>query len=201
VAPFDPAYALHVRTCLAHPEVRAFQRIDWRCPLAPAGELVVMERLGPADPDRAREFCCILGETGCLDREPDDRARLAFAEARLGDPALRRLFELLRATAREGARRLGWFGGLDVRPSNLLADAAGRLVLIDPYFVAGPRLIPAILGDVEAVGRHYGSEELRGFLEIAAFEEERDAPGPVLAKLRERVAFLESRDRDERGEV
>ena len=48
VVAFDPAYALHVRTCLANPGVAHFQRIDWHRDLAPAGQVVVMERLQPA---------------------------------------------------------------------------------------------------------------------------------------------------------
>lgn len=196
VAAFDPAWALHLACCLAHPEISCFPRIDWHCPLGPAGQLVVMERLWPADPERAVALCCQLGETKCLGREPDDAEWLAFADARLRSPELRRVFDLLRATAAEGARRLACFGGLDLRPDNVLQDASGRLVLIDPYFVAGLRLVPAILEDVRAVARHYSPSELRGFLEIAAFEDEakgeRDEPDPVLGQLRERVGMLEA---------
>ena len=198
--PFDPAYALHVETCLAHPDVAFFQRIDWCCDLAPAGQLVVMERLAPADSARARALCGALGETKWLKRAPRDGERLAWADARLRDPALGRVFEILRAAARAGARRLGWWGGLDVRPANVLQDAGGRLVLIDPYFVAGPRLIPAILADVQAVGRHYSSRELRGFLEIAVFEDEADEPGEVLQQLRAQVAVLEASEGQAKSE-
>ena len=104
VVPFDPAYALHVRTCLAHPEVAHFQRIDWHCELAPAGQLK----------------------------------------------------------------------------------------LVDPYFVAGQRLISAMLEDIDAAVRHYSVAELRGFLEISVFEGERDHPGPVLEQLRAKVDGLET---------
>ncbi len=192
VVPFDPAYALHVETCLAHPDEDFFQRIDWRCDLAPAGQLVVMERLAPADEARAGDLCGALGETKWLDRAATDAELLAWADARQRDPALRRVFDLLRATAAEGARRLGWWGGLDVRPDNVLQRADGRLVLIDPYYVAGPRLIPAVLSDVAAVGRHYPSKQLRGLLEIAVFEDELDDPGPVLLQLRGQVDVLEA---------
>lgn len=192
VVPFDPAWALHLRVCLANPELSCLPRIHWHCALAPAGLLVVMERLVPADTARATGLCCQLGETKCLGREPSDAERLAFADARLRSPELRRAFALLRATAAEGARRLAFFGGLDLRPDNVLQDETGRLVLVDPYFVAGLRLIPALLQDVYAVARHYSARELRGFLEIAAFEDEQDAPGPVLQELRERVAGLEA---------
>ena len=72
-----------------------------------------------------------------------------------------------------------------------MQDASGQLKLIDPYFVAGGvKLIPAMLEDIDAVARHYSPAELRAFLEIAAFEDEQDAPGPVLVQLRERVASL-----------
>jgi hypothetical protein len=190
VVSFDPAYALHVRTCLANPQVRYFQRIDWHCPLAPAGQLVVMERLEPPTPSLAAELCCVLAETKCLERSPCDAELLAWADLRQRDPELRDLFALLRATAAEGARSLGWFGGLDIRPGNLMRDESGQLKLIDPYFIAGPKLIPAMIESIEAVARHYSPAELRGFLEIAVFEEERDNPGPVLQRLRERVASL-----------
>ena len=49
VVPFDPAYALHVRTCLPHPEVAHFQRIDWHCELAPAGQRLISAMLEDID--------------------------------------------------------------------------------------------------------------------------------------------------------
>jgi hypothetical protein len=195
VAPFDPAYSLHVRICLENSGFDYFQSVHERCALAPAGELVVMECLEEADSGRSAELCGALGEVAFLERAATDRELLGWAQRRQGDPALSRAFELLHAGAREGARTLGFFGGLDVRPGNVMQDTSGQLKLIDPYFVAGPRLIPAILSDVEAVGKHYRSTELRGFLEIAVFEKERDEPGPVLRQLREQVARLEARER------
>lgn len=192
VVPFDPAYALHVRTCLVNPEIVYFQRIDRVVDLEPSGQLVVMERLRPADPAKASHLCCLMGGTKHLARDPLPEELAAWEAERRADPGLRRLFELLRAAAAEGERTLGWFGGLDVRPGNVMQDAAGQLKLMDPYFVAGPKLIPAMLEDIDAVARHYSKLELRGFLQIAAFEDEQDAPGPVLEKLRERVAALEA---------
>jgi hypothetical protein len=193
VVPFDPAYALHVRTCVANPGVVHFQRIDWHCDLMPAGQIVVMERLWPADEAKASHLCCRLGSTKHLALEVQPRESEAWEAERRAEPQLQRLFDLLHATAAEGERTLGWFGGLDVRPDNVMQDASGQLKLVDPYFVAGPLLIPAMLEDIDAVARHYSRAELRGFLEIAAFEDERDAPGPVLVKLREKLADLEAR--------
>ncbi len=193
VVPFDPAYALHVRTCLANPGVAHFQRIDWHCDLVPAGQIVVMERLRPADEAKASHLCCLLGCTKHLAREVQPQDIEAWEAERRADPQLHRLFDLLRVTAAEGERTLGWFGGLDVRPGNVMQDAAGQLKLMDPYFVAGPLLISAMLEDIDAVARHYSPAELRGFLEIAEFEDERDAPGPILVELREKVAALEAR--------
>jgi len=191
-APFDPAYALHVRGLRAHPEQRHFQRVEEVSELAPAGQLVVMERLQPPDEALATELCCRLGETRCLGRPPSDRELLGFADARQRSPELRGLFDLLRATAREGARTLAFWGGLDVRPGNVMQDERGLHKLIDPYFVAGRALIPAILSDVGRVARHYALAELRGFLEISVFEPEENDPGPVLRQLRERVSRLEA---------
>ncbi len=195
VAPFDPAYALHVRTCLAHPDVRFFQRIDWHCDLEPAGQIVVMERLEAPDEDRASRLCCLLGRIKHLEREPGREEVAAWKAERKRDPELVALFEVLSAAAAEGERTLGWFGGLDVRPGNLMQDRTGQQKLIDPYFVAGLKLIPAMLEDIEAVGKHYSQGELRGFLEIAEFEDEREDPGPVLQQLRERVESLKGKGR------
>ena len=171
VCAFDPGYALHVRTCLAHPEAPWFQRIAWCSDLGPAGEIVVMERLFPADEAAAQAFC---------DRIQGDTPE-----------ALRPLRAILDAAVAEGERTLGWFGGLDVRPGNVMQDAEGRLKLMDPYFVAGKDLVPAILEDAANVARHYSKAQLQAFLEIAVFEEEEHAPGPVLVELRKRVAGLE----------
>jgi hypothetical protein len=190
ITPFDPAYALHVRTCLAHPEVVWFQRIDEHCPLAPAGEIVVMERLESAEEAAASLFCCRLGEAKHLALEPSAEELEAWEGERRTDPALAELFTLLHETAAEGARSLGWFGGLDVRPGNVMQDGRGHLKLIDPYFVAGKDLIPAMLEDIELVARRYSREELEGFLEIAVFEAEEEEPGSVLLQLRDRVARL-----------
>jgi len=171
VCAFDPAYALHVRTCLAHSEEPHFQRIAWRADLG-AGEIVVMERLEPADEARARALCdAIRGDT---------------------PPALRPLRAILEDACAEGERSLGWFGGLDVRPGNVMQDARGQLKLMDPYFVAGKELVPAMLRDVANAARHYSKAQLAAFLEIAVFEEEEHAPGPVLVELRRRVAELEA---------
>lgn len=172
VCAFDPAYSLHVDACVAHPGEPHFQRILSRTTLAPAGEIVVMERLVPSDETRAQALCDLL----------------------LGDtPAeLQPLREILERTAAEGERSLGWFGGLDVRPGNTMQDASGQLKLMDPYFVAGKNLVPAMLEDIEAVAAWYSKAQLSAFLEIAVFEEEQHDPGPVLVQLRERVASLEA---------
>ena len=179
-----------MRTVLEHPEQPHFQRIDAVLELAPAGQLVAMEYLAPPDPQGAREICGRVGEARGLEPPATDDERLAFARDREASPALRGLFETLRATAREGARTLGCWGGLDVRPGNVLQDARGVHKLVDPYFVAGLKLIPAILEDAARVARWYSREALEGFLEIAVFEPEMDEPGEVLRQLRARVAEL-----------
>jgi hypothetical protein len=190
VVPFDPAYALHVQTCLAHPDVRFFQRIDWHCKLARAGEIVVMERLEEPDEAAASDLCCLLGQTKHLPEAPRPHELAAWKAECERTPELAGLRVLLEATVAVGEETLGWFGGLDVRPGNVMQDAAGQHKLIDPYFVAGPRLVPAMLEDIEAVARHYSREQLTAFLEIAVFEDEQEVPGPVLQQLRERVASL-----------
>ena len=149
-----------------------------------------MERLEPANEEAASRLCCLLGATKHLESAPSADERRAWEAERRADPALTVFFDLLRATAAEGTRRLGWFGGLDVRPGNVLQDRNGQLKLVDPYFVAGKDLIPAMLEDIESVAKRYSREELRGFLEIAVFEAEEEEPGPVLVQLRERVASL-----------
>ena len=119
--------------------------------------------------DRAEETAALLSAEGA------ETAALAADVTRAEDCG---------AMVAEAVNR---WGGLDVRPGNVMQDASGQLKLIDPYFVAGKDLIQALLTDAPAVVRGYSVAELQGFLEIAAFEDERDAPGPVLAQLRERV--------------
>ena len=82
VVAFDPAYALHVRTCLANPGVAHFQRIDWHRDLAPAGQVVVMERLQPAAEAPASHLCCLLGATKHLEREVEPLVWSPCEEAR-----------------------------------------------------------------------------------------------------------------------
>jgi hypothetical protein len=171
VCAFDPAYRLHVEACLAHPDETHFQRIDAFAELAPVGDLVVMERLFPADEARAQTLC------DAIERETS--------------PELRPLMEILTETAARGARTLGWFGGLDVRPGNTMQDATGQLKLIDPYFVAGPKLLAAMKEDIEAVAKHYTRTQLSALLEIAAFEVN-EYPDAGADDLRAVVAGLEA---------
>ena len=194
VCAFDPAYRAHAEVCVAHPGQPYFQRVDYIEVLGGGGDVVFMERLWPASEAEARSLCGALGIGKALDPEADAAERWTWRERYAGDRDLAEARALLERTAAALAERLPCFGGLDVRPENVMRDRAGHLKLIDPYNVAGPELIEALLSESgwQAVAAGYRADELRRFLEIAVFEEELERPGETLLALRRRVAQLKA---------
>ena len=180
LTPFDPAYRLHAKATLAGPANRWLPRIDAILPLAGHGYAVMMERLWPADTDRAAAFCAALGianESGYA--SPAD---VPFPEADADLADLRRRVLALRD---EGARRYRLWGGSDIRPGNVLADRRGGLKLVDPIFLRGPAILQAIeAGRADLLADFTGSQ-LAAFLTIRVFQ-----PGPETEALRVKLAAM-----------
>ncbi len=180
ISPFDPAYRLHADAILAGPPNRWLPRVDAILPLRGDGYVVVMERLWPAPEDQADAFCGALGVRN--DSGYQLREGLDFPPA---DADLAALRERILALSADGARRWRLWGGSDVRPGNVMADADGNLKLVDPVFLRG-------LGVVEAIqhGRRddladFTRAQLDAFLTIPPFK-----PGPETDAIRERLAQL-----------
>ncbi len=178
VTPWDRAYRLHAETCLAHPN-RYLQRVDRIDDLAADGHVVFQQRLWPADEVRAAAFCVAVGlgnQSGyTLEAAPDDVA--AFKD----DPEVARLRAIVGRAADHGASTIPFWGGSDVRPGNVMADADGQLKLIDPLFVAGKTIVEAIqAGDRDSLAR-IPRASLAAFLTIPAFD---DGAAPLHEALR-----------------
>lgn len=179
VTPFDPAYLMHARACLAGPPNRWLPRIDAILPLRRDGYVVLMERLWPAAEDHAAAFCNALGIRNDSGYAPPD---LPFPETDEDLAALRQRLERLIA---QGARRFKLWGGSDIRPGNVMTDGEGRLKLVDPFFVRG-------LGIIEAIGEgrrdllaDFSREQLEDFMTIPPFQ-----PGEETDALRRRLNEL-----------
>ena len=172
VTPWDRAYRLHAETCRARPN-KYLQRIDRIDDLRDGGHVVFMERLRPADVSRAAAFCVAVGlgnQSGyALQAASEDVA--AFDR----DPELLALREIIRGAVEEGAAALPFWGGSDIRPGNVMADAAGGLRLIDPLFVAGKEIVAAILAGERDRLTAIPRGSLAAFLTIPVFTD--GAPG------------------------
>lgn len=180
VTPFDPAFRMFAEACLLAPPNRFVVQIDKVIPLRRKAYAVVMERLHPADEDRAKALVASLGgaaATGSLLRgsaaDPGDDA--ALAELR------KRITSLLAG----GARRFRLWGGSDIRPGNVLQTSDGRLRLTDPVYVRGTSIVEAIReGRTENLG-DFSRHDLEDFLCIPAF-----LPGPDTDALRQALGSL-----------
>jgi len=167
VTPWDAAYRLHAERCRAASNPY-LPRIDAIAPVGSLGHLVVMERLYAAPEDRASALCAALvaqGDSGWRAPEGADTAALA------NEPAVAALRRHILALADEGARTLPFWGGLDVRPGNVMADAGGQLKLVDPVFVAGPKIIAALEARDRAALARLPKGALAAFFTIPPFKE------------------------------
>jgi len=189
---FDPAYRLHLRACLAHAGNPYLPRVLSLRDLDDGGHLAVLPWLEPLegrDELAALELGARLGYSSVAAREQLGAPRVQALE-REGqhDPALREIRAVLRRMVEDGERELPFFGGVDLRPANILRTEQGQLQLCDPIFVAGRELIAALQRDPEAVARRIAPPQLRAFLQIACFEA---ADGdPAFRELRRTVEAL-----------
>lgn len=179
VTPWDAAYRMHAEVCLkqAHPHL---PRIDAIAPLAGEGYAVFMERLWPCDVARAETFCAALGfprDTDKAETIPDPSEVAKMADAPETESLRAILAELF---ARAAA--LPFFGGSDIRPGNLMCDAAGVIKVIDPIYVAGRNVLAAIEAGDRAALRKVSLANLQAFLTIPVFK-----PGPETEALRTRL--------------
>jgi len=181
VTPFDPAFRLFADACLAGPPNPFLVRVDDVVPLRHRGYVVVMERLHPADEERARSLVASLGITSATDAISPDDARPDLADHPEVVDLRRRIEDLLA----DGARQYRLWGGADIRPGNVLQTADGRLRLTDPVFVHGPTVFESIRdGRADLLG-DFSRSDLEDFLRIPAFE-----PGPDTDALRRALAAL-----------
>lgn len=177
VTPFDPAYRLHAQACLDGPPNRWLPRIDAILPLRREGYVVVMERLWPAEEASAEAFCGALGifnDSGYA--PPSD---LPFPDA---DDHLIALRARIRVLIDEGAGRFKLWGGSDIRPANVMADAEGRLKLVDPVFVRGLGIVEAVRDGRRDLLADFSREALEDFMTIPPFK-----AGEETAALRRRL--------------
>lgn len=193
VAPWDPAYRLHVNNCLKHAGHPHLPHMLAAMPLTGEGYVVVMERLWPCDEILAREFCSALGITNDsgYDIAPRRRARNAATDVRPPEPAiaasevLASLREIINALLAQGAATLPFWGGSDIRPGNLMCDRAGTIKVIDPIFVQGKAILTAIQGGDREALRVISPDNLRAFLTIPVF-----APGADAVALWQQLELL-----------
>lgn len=171
LVPFDPAYRMFAEDAMTGAPNHWLPHIADIVPLAPAGHLVLMERLWPADEDEAIAFCAALGIADDTDDDPPPTTdRVLEEDADLVDLRAR-IASLLAAGA---ARYPGLWGGSDIRAGNVMADASGALKLVDPVFIAGERIGRALRSGDDAALATLGHAELEGFVSIAYFQPHRD---------------------------
>ena len=165
VSPWDAAYRLHAELCQSSRNPY-LQRVDAILRLRAVGHVVLMERLYPAPEDIAAPFCAALAVTGDSGwQSPDGLDTSRYDD----DPELDDLRQHLRQLNERGLS-LPFWGGLDVRPGNVMADAEGGLKLIDPVFVAGRKIVEAIVAkDADALAR-LPPGALAAFLTIPVFD-------------------------------
>ena len=79
-------------------------------------------------------------------------------------------------------RTLALWGGSDVAPKNVLADAHGQLKIVDLFFVSGRAIVSALTERHSDALQGYGRRELLAFLQIPVFADEqvREALGRIV---------------------
>lgn len=179
LTPWDDAYKLHAEHCVTHAGHPHLPRVDEIAPLVGDGYAVFMERLLPVEIGPAETFCAALGFPRDTDKAQTTPDPVEIAE-RAAQPSMKSLRAILDDLFARAAA-LPFFGGSDIRPGNLMQDAQGVIKVIDPIFVAGPKILAAIeQGDGPAL-RRLPLEKLLAFLTIPAFVRPPATPAEIEA--------------------
>ena len=181
VTPFDPAYRMHAEACLKGLPNRWLPGIEALIPLARDGYVVVMERLYPAKEAAAAAFCAALAHRNDSGYVLDSGASFEAAD----DADLAALRGRLTALLAAGARRYRLWGGSDIRPGNVMADAKGQLKLVDPVFIRGRAIVEALVDGRRDRLADFSLGELEDFLTIPVFP-----PGAETDQIRLRLTAL-----------
>ena len=183
ITAFDPAYQMFAEACLRGISNRWLPRLHQLTPLGRNGYLVVMERLWPADQAAAEALCASIGIGNHTGWTPPVGVRPLVAEG----PDLAQLRQFLTDLIAEGAAKFQLWGGSDIRPGNIMADARGHLKVVDPVFVKGLDIVSAISqGQVDRLA-DFTRSQLQDFLTNPPFK-----PGDELEALREKLEGLAS---------
>jgi hypothetical protein len=162
ITPFDPAYRMFAEDCLYGPANRWLPKMHEIVPLRRDGYVVLMERLWPADDAAASALCATLGIANDSGYEPAVGGVLSNE----GDIAALR--SRIRRLLADGASRYRLWGGSDIRPGNVMTNRAGQLKLIDPIYLAGKRIVEALLAGQVQMLNDLSRVELEDFLTIPA---------------------------------
>lgn len=174
ISPFDPAWSYHVDLFRADPD-GPFPMLHWTSDLEGGGTVAALEPLTPVDPEIGEDF---LGRLEAYDDIDDDLARTRAAIAR---------------TDARGRAKIPWWGGRERNPENVMRDGAGRLKLIEAFYVDGARLYSDVLERPERVLAEFAPEQRRYMFEIPYLIREAK-PHEVLA-LRTALSHAERSDR------
>ncbi|WP_217178820.1 hypothetical protein [Streptomyces sp. AC495_CC817] len=145
ISPFDPTGPYTAALYREAASTAQVPRLFSHRRLAGGGDLMVMERLHPADEADAVAFLA------------------ALAESR---PEVAALAGVVRRVHARAVAELPWCGPLDDNPSNVMRGADGRLVLTDPYYADGPALYETAGSDPDLVAARIPADERRHMTEI-----------------------------------
>jgi hypothetical protein len=146
VCPFDPAYWAFVDLCRECAGNRWLPRIELAAGLEGGGSVVFLEWVAPVGHPVGKQFA---GQW----------------QARTADPEFQEVIRAARRIDAEYRKSTPWWGRCDVDDEHIFR-AAGRLVLLDVFCMAGAELYNAILEDVAEVHRRIPRQRMRYALDI-----------------------------------
>jgi hypothetical protein len=172
VTPFDPGYLAFARDCLTGEANRWLPRVAEIVPLRRDGYIVVMERLWPAPEPAASAFCAALGITNTSGYAPPTPGPFEGQD----HPDLDTLRGRMQALIDEGSAQHR-FWACDIRPGNVMADAAGALKLVDPMGIAGWKIVAAVREGRADLLADLSRVQIEDFLTIPYFGPRREGHG------------------------